>query len=340
MKKVYIAVRGKVLAGKLSSVIENSYPIIKQNDIEVFNSLKECSEKLKIHTPDVLLLGMNLPGKNWVNFCNKIRKEHPFLKVLMVTSYEKYFEYKDDLENEELISGYISEDASAEAIVAGIETVMKKKPFNYTEFDSAAAEKDDEWIKPFLKELKKDFSAGYNDLEKIERLSQLIDFFNEYRRIIIDNLLAEELEKDEDRQNHKRMDELSAQRFEHLFVKGYNNWKIGYKLQLNNIEEIRKARMEFIRKIADKSSMIILPKMNDKAVELTDRELEVLNETAAGYTNEEIGNQLAISIETVKTHERNLREKFGVGNAMEMVIKALRLGIIKLDHIGKSSIRK
>jgi len=327
MKKVYIAVKSKKLDEKYCTALENS------RTIEItgrFNSLIDCSKELKKSEPDVLLLGMNLAGKNWVNYCKEVRKTHPSLKVLIITSYLKYAENKEELKNPELTSGYISENAPAELIVSGIETVLKDKPFYYEEF--GVKDKSFEWMQPVIDKTDEIFKAGYTDLEKIEKLSQMIDAIAEYRRINIEYWLANELAKADALQDKECIKEFSLLRFEDLFLKEYPNWKIADDLHIS-VESVRKSRADFIRKIADKSSVIIMGEKKNQTVAISGRELTILELIAAGYSNNEIAVKRSISVETVKTHRKNLVDKFNVENTMEMVIKAMRLGMIKLEDL-------
>jgi LuxR family maltose regulon positive regulatory protein len=55
---------------------------------------------------------------------------------------------------------------------------------------------------------------------------------------------------------------------------------------------------------------------------LSPRELEVLGLIAAGLTNREIADQLAISPETVKKHTAGIFGKLGVGNRTEAAARA------------------
>ena len=67
-------------------------------------------------------------------------------------------------------------------------------------------------------------------------------------------------------------------------------------------------------------------------VELSEREAEVLNLTARGLTNKEIGNQLHISNRTVQGHLRKLFSTLDVNSRTEAVTKALMLGLLDLEH--------
>jgi two-component system, NarL family, response regulator NreC len=61
---------------------------------------------------------------------------------------------------------------------------------------------------------------------------------------------------------------------------------------------------------------------------LSDREREVLGLTAAGYTNQEIADQLIISAKTVDTYRSRIMEKLGLRHRSELVKLALRHGLL------------
>ena len=62
---------------------------------------------------------------------------------------------------------------------------------------------------------------------------------------------------------------------------------------------------------------------------LTDRELDVLAEIAAGYSNEEIADRLFISRGTVKRHASNIYLKLGAHHRAEAAAKGRELGLIE-----------
>ena len=63
-------------------------------------------------------------------------------------------------------------------------------------------------------------------------------------------------------------------------------------------------------------------------LELSKRELEVLNLLAQGHSNQEIAVTLFVSLSTVKTHIQNLFEKLDVKRRLQAVEKAKRLNLI------------
>jgi DNA-binding NarL/FixJ family response regulator len=62
--------------------------------------------------------------------------------------------------------------------------------------------------------------------------------------------------------------------------------------------------------------------------EFTVREKEIILACKDGLLSKEIAARLAISINTVNTHKKNIFQKLGINNTMEMVQYAMKHGII------------
>jgi len=67
---------------------------------------------------------------------------------------------------------------------------------------------------------------------------------------------------------------------------------------------------------------------------LTERQTQVVELIAAGYSNEEIGRQLGISPRTVKAHSDILRQKLGIAKRRQIPV-AYRL-LTGRDPLSKS----
>ena len=63
--------------------------------------------------------------------------------------------------------------------------------------------------------------------------------------------------------------------------------------------------------------------------ELTERELQVLTGMAAGQSNSQIGRELYLSEDTIKTHARRLFRKLGVNDRAQAVASGFRLGLVR-----------
>ena len=63
-------------------------------------------------------------------------------------------------------------------------------------------------------------------------------------------------------------------------------------------------------------------------LELTKRELEILDLMAQGFSNEEIAEKIFVSLSTVKSHNQNLFLKLDVKRRTQAIEKAKRLNLI------------
>ncbi|MBR2822127.1 MAG: response regulator transcription factor [Clostridia bacterium] len=65
-----------------------------------------------------------------------------------------------------------------------------------------------------------------------------------------------------------------------------------------------------------------------RKADLTEREQEVLRELTRNYTNEEIAQQLHISVNTVRNHIQHMLEKTGYKNRIDLAVNAKALGLV------------
>jgi LuxR family maltose regulon positive regulatory protein len=86
--------------------------------------------------------------------------------------------------------------------------------------------------------------------------------------------------------------------------------------------------LDFAKKLLSMINAGSPPKMEDLVEPLSERELEVLYLIAAGLQNKEIGEKLFISLNTVKTHLKNINSKLDVTNRTRAVARAKELGLI------------
>ena len=96
----------------------------------------------------------------------------------------------------------------------------------------------------------------------------------------------------------------------------------GYIQQLLAAFPTVEPKQEASYKDLDPGSQLIEP--------LSEREIEVLQLIAGGFTNQEIANKLYLSLNTVKVHTRNIYGKLCVNNRTSAVTKAQALGIISI----------
>ena len=105
---------------------------------------------------------------------------------------------------------------------------------------------------------------------------------------------------------------------------------------LNAINSTSKGEKFICHKIID----IILDKPKNildddcKPINLSIRELEIIQQNALGLSAKEIGEKLFISTHTVYTHKKNIMKKLQINSSSELILFAIKHGIIannKLD---------
>jgi len=74
-------------------------------------------------------------------------------------------------------------------------------------------------------------------------------------------------------------------------------------------------------------------KQSSDPANLTDREVEVLELICKQLTNQQIADQLYISIRTVDAHRRNLLQKTAAKNTAGLVTYAIRHDIVDIDEV-------
>ena len=63
---------------------------------------------------------------------------------------------------------------------------------------------------------------------------------------------------------------------------------------------------------------------------LTEREIEILQSITQGKTNQQMADNLHISVRTVEAHKSNIMKKLKLGSTAELVVYAIKHKIIKI----------
>ena len=85
---------------------------------------------------------------------------------------------------------------------------------------------------------------------------------------------------------------------------------------------------EVFRKLPSSNEGFILNEDEKLKLGLSNREMEVLQLMAEGYSNQEIAEKLFVSLNTIKTHSSKVFEKLDVKRRTQAVEKAKRLQLI------------
>ena len=78
---------------------------------------------------------------------------------------------------------------------------------------------------------------------------------------------------------------------------------------------------DYVRHLAERGIV-------DRFDSLSEREREVFQLVAEGHTNKDIAELLCVSPVTVETHRAHILQKLGVHNMAELVLYAVRRGVI------------
>jgi DNA-binding NarL/FixJ family response regulator len=79
---------------------------------------------------------------------------------------------------------------------------------------------------------------------------------------------------------------------------------------------------DYVRRLADRG-------ITDRYDSLSEREREIFQLIAEGRANKEIAELLHVSVSTVETHRAHIMEKLDLHSAAEVVLYAVRKGVIR-----------
>jgi DNA-binding NarL/FixJ family response regulator len=133
---------------------------------------------------------------------------------------------------------------------------------------------------------------------------------------------------------------LSMYKDEEYVMEGLNFNIAGYVVKdsvadeiLVAIEKVNDGGKFFSREVIDTAlnsyKEIKKEKKKAESVQLTKREIEVLNDISDGLKSQEIADKLFISERTVEAHRGNIMKKLHAKNMAELIKKAMNLGLIK-----------
>ena len=127
-----------------------------------YYDLQSCRKGLAKEIPDVLLLDIELPDGDGVDFCAEAKKNYPTLKIIILTSYKEFNIAKHALHNGAM--GYVLKNADHEEIFTGIETVNRGEQFLCEEINLLLQDKKDTktvWLTNREKEVLRYTADGY-----------------------------------------------------------------------------------------------------------------------------------------------------------------------------------
>lgn len=151
----------------------------------VSHNLADCRKALAVREPDVLLLDLNLPDGSGIDFCPEVRKKHPDVKVLVLTTHDEYSTARRVMDSG--ASGYILKNALSEEVIAGIETVAAGGTFLCEEIDVLMKKQSTQpvWLTTREQELLRLIVDGYTNHEIAEKVFLSVETIKTYRKNLI-----------------------------------------------------------------------------------------------------------------------------------------------------------
>lgn len=154
--------------------------------VATYCSIGDCRSGLITRQPDILLLDINLPDGNGVDFCAELTATHPSLKVLVLTGFVQVNIAKRVLSNGGL--GYVLKNSMAEELIAAIETVHAGEIFLCEEIEIMLHKKENEeaiWLTKREKEVLRLVAEGYSNAEIAEKIFLSNDTIKGYRKNLL-----------------------------------------------------------------------------------------------------------------------------------------------------------
>jgi DNA-binding NarL/FixJ family response regulator len=187
MIKVHITDDHKMFVEGLSDYINKSGIATVTG---VSHTLAGCRNALAFHSPDVLLLDINLPDGSGIDFCSEIKQKYDSIKVLALTTRDEYSTVRRMLDKG--ASGYILKNSLMEEVIAGIEAVVNNEIFLCDEMDKLMKKQINEtvWLTAREEEILQYIVNGFTNQEIAEQLCLALETIKTYRKNLISKLGA------------------------------------------------------------------------------------------------------------------------------------------------------
>jgi len=107
----------------------------------------------------------------------------------------------------------------------------------------------------------------------------------------------------------------------------------GYRPFVNiTLDNARGSQVESIRKILNNFKKSKLSEEASSRTNFSYRELQVLERLTEGKSNQEIADNLCLSVDTIKSHLKSIYKKLGVCNRLQAIKLAITEGFIHLGY--------
>jgi DNA-binding NarL/FixJ family response regulator len=124
MIKVVIADDHQLIIDGIKSLLVN------ESTIQIVGEAKNGEELLRnglLMNPDLILMDLGMPVLDGIEASRRIKKDHPSIKILVLTTYADQKSIKEMLRIG--VDGYLLKDAGKDQFIEAIHTIMNEKPY-------------------------------------------------------------------------------------------------------------------------------------------------------------------------------------------------------------------
>jgi DNA-binding NarL/FixJ family response regulator len=183
MIDVHIVDDHKMVVESLSRMIDASGTA---RVVGKYFDLDSCRREMGADVKGILLLDVELPDGNGVDFCAEAKKNYPDLKVVMLTSYKEFNIAKHALHNGAL--GYVLKNSDHEEIFAALETVNRGQRFLCEQIDVLLRDRKDQqavWLTNREKEVLRFTAAGLTARETADKINRDPETVRHHRKNLL-----------------------------------------------------------------------------------------------------------------------------------------------------------
>lgn len=162
-------------------------------DIEVLGSMESAEEALDwlpLHSVDVVITDLNMPGMGGVRFIQEIKLRFPALKCIALTMLDDYLSINETLDAG--VDGYLLKNTSGTELILALHHVMNDKPYMSPEINMLLVQNlkqvEQQLITPREKEVLKLIVAGYSSKQIAAELDLSLDTIKFHRKNLLSKL--------------------------------------------------------------------------------------------------------------------------------------------------------
>jgi LuxR family maltose regulon positive regulatory protein len=284
-----------------------------ENDITIAGEASDGQEAYNLARdlePDIVVMDITMPNVDGITACRNINRDFPAVKVIALSAHGGTRFVENMLRTGAV--GYVLKDSAPEELVEAIRTVLTGRQYLCEEVTGLVMA---QYVDLLSRAKTKTSRIPLTQNEK-EYLQLISEGFEPNEIAQRDKLPAEPLVEIE----KSVMDKLGlVSRQELIEYSAAQKWFSGNEgIELHPSIDLG----DQVHEPEDRPRQVI-------SEALTNREIDTLELLAKRLYNQEIANELCISLETVKTHCKGIFQKLDVSNRREAVSRAIELKLIQ-----------